>query len=139
MSSSWEGKIHSACQEIPRILWDPKFHYHVQKSPALERILRQINAVQTLFLSRTFQCYPAIYTFVYQVVYFIWFSRLKFCIHIPNISCFLYDLSSMLSPPVASYLLGQNILSQHPVLGDPQCTFFPQCKRSLFTAIQNNK
>jgi hypothetical protein len=43
-SRSWEAHTRSASQ-IPRLLWDPKVHYHVHKSPSLIPVLIQINGV----------------------------------------------------------------------------------------------
>jgi hypothetical protein len=43
--SSWEANSHSASQEIPRLLWNPKIHYCVHINPQLDSTLSQLNPI----------------------------------------------------------------------------------------------
>ena len=47
-SPSWEANRFSASQEISRILWNPKVHYHIQKCLPPFPILCQLDPVHTL-------------------------------------------------------------------------------------------
>jgi hypothetical protein len=47
---SWEADSHSASQEIPRLLWNPKVHFRVHNSALLVPILSHMNSIHILML-----------------------------------------------------------------------------------------
>jgi hypothetical protein len=47
-SPSQKTAVAQASREIPRLLWNPKAHYSVHKSPPFEAIMRQLEQVHNL-------------------------------------------------------------------------------------------
>ena len=46
-SPSWEANRFSSCQEIPRILWNPKILYFIRKCPPYVPILSHHDSIHT--------------------------------------------------------------------------------------------
>ena len=58
---SWEANSSSAAQEIRGILWNPKVHYRIQKSPLLVPVWKHINPVHTNSTSPLPSCFLEIH------------------------------------------------------------------------------
>jgi hypothetical protein len=83
---SWEANSFSASQEIPRILWNPKVHFHSHNRPPRVPILSQLNPVRAYlsqFLKVHFDIIP-FYAEVFQAVSFPQVSPPKSCMHLSS-------------------------------------------------------
>jgi hypothetical protein len=66
LSPSWGAAKSAATQEFPSILWNPKVHYRIHKSPPLVHILSLIYPIQTI-PSNLSKAYTYIYIYIYIV------------------------------------------------------------------------
>jgi len=70
-----EVDSHSATQEIPCLVWNPKVHHHVHRSPPLNPILGHLYPFHTI-VPRFFMIYFNIlpYTFIFSGQNFVCIS-----------------------------------------------------------------
>jgi hypothetical protein len=70
LSPSWEATSFAATQERPNIVWNPKVHHRIHRSPLLVLILSQIDPVHTIqsYLSKIYcNICPPTYVLVFLV------------------------------------------------------------------------
>ena len=162
-SLSWEAIRFAASQEIPRILWNLKVHYHIHKCRPPVTILSQIESVHAptshflkIQLNIILPSTPGFYkwslapSFPHQNP--VYTSALPHTCHMPrpsHLSRFYHPnnigwgvqiikLLIMWLSPLSCYPvpLRPKYSPQHPILKHPQPTFLPQCKRPSLTPIQ---
>jgi hypothetical protein len=73
LSPSWEAANCAATEELPSILWNPKVHHRVHKSPPLVPILNQMDPVHTFpsYLSKIYFNIVHTYVLIFLVVSFL--------------------------------------------------------------------
>lgn len=91
-----EYNSRTTSQEIPSLLWNPKFNYNLYKSSLLVPILSQINPDNThipfcfkITFNIIFPCMlmsPEYLPFRFPDKYFAWIYHLPCMLHVPSIS-----------------------------------------------------
>ena len=161
-SPSWEANRFSPNQQIPRILFNPKVHYHIHKSLFPFLILSQINPVHapsshvlTIHLNIILPSMPRSskwslsLRFPHQNLYAPLLSPM--CAVYPTHLCLLdlftwwgvqvIKLSShrFLQSPINLVLLRPIYPPQHSICKHPQPAFSPHCEQPSFTPILNKR
>jgi hypothetical protein len=77
---SWKASSRQADQEIPRLLYNPRIHYPVRKSPPPDSIMSHMNPVRDLpqtFLMIHFNI--SVYAYIFQEASFLHVFHLVYC------------------------------------------------------------
>jgi hypothetical protein len=152
LSPSWEAANCASTQELPSILWNPKVHYHIHKSPPLVPILSQIYPVHTtppwlrsiLILSTYLRLglRSGLFPSGFPPISYIPHSCYMPCPSHPpwldhsNYTWRRVQVMKLEAPPYAVF---SNLLSHHlssvQIFFSAPCSRTPECERSSFTPI----
>jgi hypothetical protein len=138
--SFWEANSHSASQQILHLLWNPKVHYRVHKSPSPVPILSQMNFVHTLQpVSLSTLILSSLINPGFSSGHFPSRFPTKQCMHFSSFACNMIRTSQIprwslqimkifimqFSPATCYFLPFRSKYSpQYPVLNDTQSIFF---------------
>ena len=98
---SWDADRSLASQEIPRILWNPKVHYHIYKSSLPVPMLSKFDAVLAAHSTplRSILILSSHHASLFQVVFFRQVSALKPCMHFYSFPYVLH------APPISVFFI----------------------------------
>jgi hypothetical protein len=99
LGPSWEANGSSASQEIPRVLWNLKAHYHLHNSPPAVRTWARFSPCPHPTSWRSILILTPIYAKIFVVVSFLQVFPPKYCM---NLYCPLYLLHA---PPNSLFFI----------------------------------